>query len=499
MTVIALQDAQPPFILVIDIGTSSLRALVYDAQGNQVQGMSARQVYAPRTTADGGSELDAEEMWSGFSRVVDEVVALTTGRIHIAAVAVSSLASNILGIDHAGSPLTPAYLYADTRNAPAVEWLRARYDWLPIYARTGCPLHTSYVAPRMVWLRDTQRDLFAKIRQWVSLHEFFLLRLFGRTRLSHSMASWMGMFNHARLDWDDQVLEIAGVQCEQLSPPEPFAGALRGLKKEFAARWKALADVPFFPAVGDGAAANLGSGCDDETRVAITVGTSGAMRVVLPIRQPVPVAPKGLWLYRVDERRGLLGGSLTDGGSVFAYLRQVLQLPDPAQLDRELIEYPPDSHGLTWLPFFGGERSPGYHGEARAALTGWKPDTKPIDILRAAMEAIAYRFALIYNLLREAISLPREIVASGAALLNSRAWVQILADVLGEPITISQQEEASARGVALMALEALGADGYTESSESLSAERILPDQAHHEIYQAAMARQIKLYDLLLED
>lgn len=476
-----------------------MRALVYDAHAAEVEGMNARRVYAPYTTRDGGSELDAEEMWTAFVAVLDEVSAQTTGRIEIAAVAASSLASNILGIDHAGSPLTPAYLYSDTRNAAAVEALRARYDWTPIYARTGCPLHASYIAPRLIWLRETQPDLFERVAQWVSLHEFFQLRLFGRTRLSHSIASWTGMLNHSRLDWDHEVLEIAQVRREQLSPPEPFACPLRGLKGEFALRWSTITNVPFFPAVGDGAAANLGSGCRDETRVAITVGTSGAMRVILPTHERVLTVPRGLWLYRVDERRGLLGGSLTDGGSVFAYLRQVMQLPDPAIVERALMECPPDSHGLTFLPFFAGERSPGYHGEARAALTGWNLDTTPLDIWRAAMEAIAYRFALIYNLLRQAIAPPREIVASGAALLNSRAWVQILADVLGEPITVSPQEEASARGAALMALEALGVDTNTNPSETVSAERILPNRAHHEIYQAAMARQNKLYELLLED
>lgn len=459
--------------------------------------MGARRTYAPRVTPEGGSELDPRQIFDLLAGALDRVLRRAS-TLQISAVASSSLATNILGIDHAGGPVTPAYLYSDSRSAPQVKRLGLQYDWASLYARTGCPPHTSYLPGRFAWLRETQTHLFDQSVRWLSLHEYILLRLFGETRLSHSFASWSGMFDHARLDWDTEALAIAGVSRAQLTPPSPFSRSVRGLTPEFAARWAALADVPFFPALGDGAAANIGSGCAGPTQMAVTVGTSGAMRVVVSAVGLSDIPP-GLWFYRVDETRGLLGGALNDGGNIFAYLRELLRLPDPATLDDEVLRCAPDSHGLTLLPFFSGERSPGYRGEARAALTGWRLDTSAVALWRAAMEAVAYRFALIYNLLGRAVPAPRAIVASGAALLNSRAWAQILADVLGEPITLSAEPEASARGAVLMALEALGVIPHAGALPAPPSITLDPNPAHHMIYRQALERQEKLYRILIEN
>jgi gluconokinase len=308
-----------------------------------------------------------------------------------------------------------------------------------------------------------------------------------------SLASWTGMLNRATLEWDDEVLSIAGVRRAQLSP---LAREPNGtLKENYRARWRALTNAKFFAAWGDGATANIGSGCVDARRAALTLGTSGAVRVVAPRDSSIP---NGLWLYCVDDRRGLLGGSLNNSGNVFAYLQQILKLPAGAALEVALAALPPDAHGLTLLPFFAGERSLGYHGAARAALHGWSLNTTPVEILRAALEAIAYRVAAIYELLRGAAAHPTQIVGSGAALLNSPTWTQILADVLGEPLTLSGENEASARGAAVLALEALGViENVTRMPHALG-KTFAPNRAHFEIYARARERQRALYNELLE-
>jgi gluconokinase len=498
MSSVPLAAAQPPFILVIDIGTSSLRAMLFDGQARDVVGMRARQAYSARVGEDGASELDPAAMFTAFALALDELCANLPAGIKIAGAATSSLATNMLAVDSDAHALTPAYLYSDTRDAAAVEELRARYDWEPFYERTGCPLHTSYLPARFVWLRETQPELFERAVQWVSLHEFFLLQLFGRAIVSHSFASWSGLFNRMWMDWDEELLDIVGVRREQLSPVHSAKDCVRNLKANFAARWRLLADVPFFPAIGDGAVANVGSGCIDAMRVAITIGTSGAMRAVIPEQEKMLQIPHGLWLYNVDEHRGLLGGSLNNGGNVFAYWQNTLRLPDANVLEHQLEAMPPDSHGLTVLPFFAGERSPGYHGNARAAINGLSLDCTPVQIVRASLEAVAYRLALIYDLLREAIRSPREIIASGSALLHSPAWVQIIAEVLGQPVIVSGEEEASARGAAVLALEAIGAIRDAREVEADRGATFTPNPAHREIYQRGLHRHQRLYEKLIE-
>lgn len=472
--------------------------MVYDARACEVESCVVRRKYQPDTTDDGGSTLDARSMFDALASALDEMVSLIQNKLEIIAVASSSLASNVLVLDAGGKPITPAFLYADTRNTNSVEQLRAAYDWSPMYARTGCPLHTAYLPARLLWLRRTQPEIFARAARFVSLHEFFLEKLFGRGVVSHSFAAWTGMLNHVTNDWDAEILEIAGIERSQLSPLFSASAALSGMQTEYAARWTMLAQVPWFPALGDGAVANVGSGCIDETRVAVTIGTSGAMRVVTPAVRGLKTLPPGLWMYRVDERDGLVGGSLTDGGSILQYFSNTLQVTDREHLEQQLAQMRPDAHGLVFLPFFAGERSPGYHANARAALTGWGLTTSALDIWRAALEAVAFRFAAIYELLRNTIPPPREVIASGAALLHSPVWIQILADVLGVPVVASGEEEASARGAALVALRALGMLQTFDELPAALGETYEPNPEHGEIYQRARKRQESLYHLLLD-
>lgn len=474
--------------------------MLFDRSAQVVEGSIVRRAYQVRTTRDGGAELDAREMFETFASALDEVVERSNGT-KIIGVATSSLASSILAVDERGDALTPIYLYSDTRDAGAVEELRAQIDWAPIYERTGCPLHTSYLPARLWWLRQTQPQVFTRAARWLSLHELLLSKLFGQSMISHSLASWTGLENRTKLDWDDRLLELIGINRDQLSPMGSMQDSFTQLRPEYASRWKSLVGASFFPALGDGAAANIGSGCTDSSQIAITMGTSGAVRVVVPgIKTPNTSLfhiPQGLWLYHVDERRGLLGGSLNNGGNSFAYLRRTLALPDPKAEESELDELAPDSHGLTVLPFFAGERSPGYHGDARAVIAGLNLETKPIEILRATFEAVAYRVAAIFDLILTAISAPRAIIASGSALLNSPAWVQIIADVLERPVLVSGEEEATARGAALLALEACGAIRDAGELPSRLGRMFSPETARQSIYRHARDRQQQLYSLLV--
>lgn len=494
MTTIASSLAQAPLILTLDIGTSSLRAMLYDGRGNHIQDALTKFPYTLRTTPDGGFEADADEMFERTVRAIDALLDWLGPKLagEIAAVAVSSLAANILGEDAGGRAITPVYTYADTRSANAVAELSTLVDVPAVYARTGAPMHTGYWPGRFRWLAETRPQLYPRVVHWRTLDEYFYTKLFGRAYCSYSMASWGGMLDQITFDWDAEWLSVLPVKREQLPVLADIQDSISGLAPEFARRWPALARVPFFPAVGDGATSNIGCGATDRSRAALTVGTTGALRVV--VEGPVKI-PEGLWLYRVDKRRGLLGGSLSNGGSVYSWMTSSLNLPDAAAIETELAAMEPDSHGLTMLPFLAGERSPGYRSDARAAIAGMSLNTTPMHILRAGLEAVAYRFALIYELL--GISPLARTIANGGALLSSRSWVQIMADVLGTPVIASGEPEASSRGAALLALEALRAIPSVEALPPQYGATLEPDAGRHARYERARARQRKLYDKLV--
>ena len=222
-----------------------------------------------------------------------------------------------------------------------------------------------------------------------------------------------------------------------------------------AARWPELQDKPFYLAVGDGAAVNVGAGCVGPDRVALTVGTTGAMRVLLD--DPVTSVPKGLWAYKLGRDLTLLGGSFTEGGNVIRWAMETLRLPEIESLDWELTKLTPDGHGLTILPFLSGERSTGWDPTARGVIHGLSLGTSPLEIVQASLESIALRFALVWGLMAGSSGRDPVFVASGGALKASAYWNQVMADVLQRPIARSRESEDTMRGTAVLALHALGA------------------------------------------
>jgi gluconokinase len=226
----------------------------------------------------------------------------------------------------------------------------------------------------------------------------------------------------------------------------------------------------------------VGAGCVSRGRAALTIGTSAAYRVVYEAAKAEPRA--GLFLFRVDERRIVEGGSLSDGGNLWDWLERTLAEVDASGLADE----PADGHGLTFLALLGGERSPGWDAHVRGAVAGLSFYSGPRDLVHAALEGVALRVVEVAELLPEA----REVVATGAALLKNPDWMRIVADALGRPLQVSGVAEASARGAAVLALERLG-----ESPEPAPVDRVVePREERTAIYRSARGRQAALYDAI---
>ncbi len=494
----------PPLILTLDIGTSSTRALLFDAQGQALPNYTVQLPNHMHTTADGGATFDWADLCNIIGQVIDQTLQKAGSLVeHIGGVGIDTFVSNVMGLDATGTPTTPLYTYADTRNTADVQAMQTEsgsHAIAHIHNRTGCLLHSSYLPARFRWLKRTQPDVFAKTARWVSIGEYLFEQFFGPESCpctaSYSVASWSGLLNRKSLTWDADWLAYLQMEPACFSPLGDVSHPSQGLHPEWAARWPALQDVPWFPAIGDGAAANIGSGCDQPEQIALTIGTTGAMRVVL--ENEIAIVPDGLWVYRVDSKRALLGGATTEGGNLYQWLRDSLQLPPITELEPVLAQYGPATHGLVVLPFVAGERAPGWQGDARASLIGFTLNTTPTDIVRAGLESIAYRFALIYE--RIAPHLPtseHQIIASGGGLLSSPTWLQIMADVLGRPILTLREGEATSRGVALLALEALDLIEQPSDLPPETGDMYEPNEANHIRYQAAVTEQVGYYEKLI--
>ena len=449
-------------VLALDVGTSSVRARVYDESAVHVGGVEAQTRYDLTHGHAGQAGVDADDLVEAVRGAYEEALREAGGAVD--AVAGSCFWHSVLALDARGRALGPLLTWRDTRAAAAARALAARVDAEAVHTRTGCPLHPSYWPAKLAWLAETEPEVFRSAARFVSFSDYLYLRLVGDGRTSLSMASGTGLLDVVRQRWDEELLDALELDVARL--PE--------ISEDPAGR-----RTPWFRAAGDGAASNVGAGCVTRDRAAVMVGTSGAYRVAYEADEAEPRT--GLFLYRLDGRRFVEGGSLSDGGNLYAWLAATLRLPvSPTIDDRD-----PDAHGLTFLALLGGERSPGWNAAARGAIAGLSFDTTPEDILQAALEGVAFRFAEVAELLPGV----REVVATGHALLVDHAWIQILADVLERPVIASAVNEGSARGAAVLALERLGLE-----PEPAPLGRVFePRRERAEAYRRARERQRALY------
>jgi gluconokinase len=494
LTAPALSQTTKPILLALDIGSSGIRAAFFDDQGCEIDGASVRVGYG--ASATDFATFDAEALLERVAQTIDELFAMFDPLpVRIELIAISCFWHSLVGVDVAGRATTPVLGWADARARAEVYQLRSEFDEATTHARTGCRFHPSYWPAKLRRLRNEEPQVFRRTKSWLSFADYLTLRFFGKTATSVSLASGTGLLDQRTCNWDRELLEAAGITLDSLPVIAYPHQSFRNLTPEYDLRWPQLSDARLFPAIGDGAANSIGSGCQTTERATLMIGTSGAMRVCF-VGDPPGRLPPELWCYRADRDRIVIGGALSDGGGLYRRLKELL-LPaeDPAVIESELNVAPPDAHGLTVLPFWAGERSTNWNPDAYGAILGQTLKTNGIEVLRAAMEAIAYRFALIARAL-EPFAPRASLIASGHALRSSPTWVQILADVLGCRLMLSELSEASMRGAALLALEAAGKIETIEEF-SMPVETVFePNIAHQAAYHQGLERQERTYKKL---
>lgn len=471
------------FLISIDVGTSGVRAALFDDHGNEIYSTRVSRSIEPQ---GGFDELNPDQILQEVIESIDQLLtSVVPGNVKL--ISISTFWHSLLGVDSQGNPATPLLTWADTRATGIAKELQSRFDERAIHLRTGCRFHSSYWSAKLEWLKTERAELFSRSIRWLGIAEYLCGRLFGEMSMSVSMASATGLMNQRTCDWDWGFVDQLGVVRESLPTVRHETFSAR-LVDEFQLRWPMLSEAQLTTVVGDGAANNIGGGCTTRDRVALMIGTSGAMRVVFAGRPPSQLSP-ALWSYRVDRRRVVVGGALSDGGGLYQWMMDSLNLDEnDDELQEKLAIIEPDGHGLTILPFWSGERSTGWSGDSRGAILGLTQKTTPVEIVRAALESIAYRFALIAHAL-DGVAPNADVIATGNALRSSPIWSQIVADVLGRRVKFGGNAEASNRGAALLALEAVGKIGNIEEVSEEVDEVFEPDMSRHALYVRAIERQ----------
>jgi gluconokinase len=479
-----------PLILALDIGTSSSRAALFDITARRVASTTTQHEYPLLASPDGRAEIEPGALFGAVRACITEALhrRRADGSLRgrpVAGIGVSCFWHSMVGCTEKGEAITRVITWADSRCRDSAASLRKRFDEHKIHARTGCMLRDSFWPAKMAWLQRIEARLFSRVNQWMSPAEWLQLRLAGDANCAIGMATGTGLFDNASLKWDATLLKSCGLSPENLRPvsddPSPVGGQLA---QEFAE----LRGVPWFPGIGDGAAGNLGCGATRPGLAAITVGTSAAIRVT---RDGAPGAPFGLFCHRIDARRHLVGGAVSNAGNLRAWCLRELRLTDGPELEAAIAARPGPHHGLVVLPFWTAERAPTWNEDAAGTIHGIRQATTALDLLQAITEASHHRLERIAELLTtDGQSVPK-IIVSGS-ILKSAGSLERLSNVLGRPVYPADDPESSIRGAAVYALEKLG---YPIPEPKLI-NPIKPRKAAAREYAIEREKQRKLEELL---
>lgn len=489
------------YMIGMDIGTTSTKAVLYDLKGNVIA--YANNLYPLYRDSQGMAEEDPEEIFIAVTKGLHEIIKkadLTQGKLH--GVSFSSANQSLIALDANHKPLTRVITWADTRSAAYAETLKASGQGSAIYSRTGTPIHPMSLLCKLLWLKAEQPDIYQQAKYYCGIKEYIFYRLLGVWKMDISVASGTGIFNIFDLDWDQEALALTGVNATQLPAIVDAYEQSQGIKPQLAAEIGLPVDTPFIQGAFDGALSNLGVGAIKPGEVAITIGTSGAVRVITD--HPIIDPKERVFCYALTKDLWVIGGPVNNGGVVFRWARDnlfdaekntaALLQEDSYNLLTTIAEkVPAGAGGLVFLPFLGGERAPLWDANARGTFFGLTQLHTRANMIRAVLEGIVYNLYTVLLALEEVVGKPNTIMATGG-FSQANLCRHILADVFEMPITTPNNFESSCLGAAVIGMKALGlVDDLSEVKAFVGAtETFAPQPENFEAYREMMPIYLRL-------
>jgi gluconokinase len=396
------------------------------------------------------------------------------GREAVVGLALSTAMHGLVGVGADGTRVTPLLTWADGRAAGVVAELRADGVAAQLHRETGTPVHPMSPLVKLAWLRRHGTAATGAVTRWLDLKALVVAALTGVAVTDLSSASGSGMLDVVTRRWSPLALEVAGVSSDRLPPVLPPTHALP-LSASAASSTGLRAGTPVVLGAADGPLGNVGTGAIAPGSLALSLGTSGAVRMVVPA-PPRDLDP-ALFCYALDEGSWVVGGAVSNGGIVARWVGRTLlgrRSPDgapdgasdgavdgaaaPTVSDAAVLALagtaPPGSDGLVMLPYLLPERSPLWDADLTGAYLGLRRRHTRAHLARAALEGVALQLGLIADRV-DAVHPVRDVTATGGTL-RSPLWQQLVAGALGRPMTVAGAAEGTARGAAVLGLVGLG-------------------------------------------
>ncbi len=498
------------FFMGIDIGTSGVRAALFNEKGYQKS--LYHKEYPLISLQPGMAELDPDQVFNSLIDVVKNCLAqIKISKENILSIGLSTQMHSILPVDKQGKPLSNLFTWADNRAEQQSKFISINYDTKELYRKTGCRTqHPMYPISKILWLKETNSALYSNTYKFISIKEYIIYKLYNEYVIDITDASASACFNINEFKWDEDILkDILNINTSKLGTPMDITYTLNNMNKVYADAMGILPNTPLALGSGDGMMANLGCGVFDSTRMSSTIGTSGAMRISSD--KPI-IDPDGkTWCYNFTKDTWVAGGAINNGGIVLKWMRDEYK----AQFESEMIEMgekkiyklfdtyaeqvSPASDELIFLTYLTGERSPGWHANAPGVIHGLRLLHGKKHYIRAAMEGVMYNMYSIYEAVTALNNNVKTIIANGG-YANSPIWLQIQADIFNKDIAVADVSEAAALGAAYTGMVAIK---YIQDFKQLlpamkTSQIVNPIQENNEIYKNAYEKYQELYLKLIK-
>ncbi|RBY90750.1 gluconokinase [Blastococcus sp. TF02A-26] len=480
-------------VVGLDAGTTATKAVTAGTDARVRDLVSVG--YPLQVPAPGRAELDAGRLTAAAVEALAGIARAARDRgDRVVAVSLSAAMHGLVPMGEDGVPLGPVVTWADDRAARWAAALVADGRAAGLHERTGTPVHPMSPLVKLSWERAQDPDRVDRVPRWGGVKELLVAALCGGGhRVDRSCASATGLYDVRAGHWDAEALGIAGVRPGQLGEVLPTTAVLPALRPEVAAATGLPPGTPLVIGASDGVLANLGVGAVRPDVAAVSLGTSGALRVVVPA--PVVDPAHRLFCYALTDDAWVVGGAVNNGGSVVRWAARALAAadgPEPEgeaadELDARLLEeaagVPAGSAGLLCLPYLLGERAPWWRSGLRGAYVGLRREHRRPHLVRSAVEGVCQQLALVRDAFAAAQLPVREVRATGGAVA-SPLWVGTLAAALDLPVRVADSPEGTALGACLLGWHALGALPDLDAATALVdvSDPVEPDPADAALY-----------------
>lgn len=467
------------YIIGMDVGTTAVKGVLYNQNGKKIKTISIGYELIQEQVDQ--AEEDPLVIFDAVQQIIFDFSNLAEHQI--SAISWSAQMHSLIGLDKNKELLTSNITWADNRAKNVVTTAKESKLNKQIYQLTGMPSHPMAPVYKLLWLKETNPQLFKHVNYWIGIKEYLIFRLTGKFATDISMAAGTGLLDLESLDWNETILQLVGIEKANLAKIYQSTDFLSGIVPEYAQKLGLNPNTKIVLGGSDGYLSTIGVGVLDTSSFAMNVGTSGAVRTICT--KKCLDQKERFFCYAADKKQYLLGGPVNNGGIVVQWAKQLLM--DFEATGHDFIDLAQSaeitSDGLLFFPYLGGERAPIWNPEAKGSFIGLTRKNTKAQMARSVLEGIIFNLLGAAESLIQNIGKPKMLKVTGG-FVKTEFVCQLISDIFNLPVVTMEDDQSGAMAAMFLGRIALGWNNKMDDISEYNKENkaYFPNADNAEIY-----------------